>query len=60
MTVGDLNKMTQGLPPDMQVSVVFGDILMDINDSETGVGKVIIKEKPHSVFAITPQIDGNG
>lgn len=60
MTTGELNKMTASLPPDMQVSIVFGDVLMDINDEQTGVGKVIINEKPHSVFAITPQMDDNG
>lgn len=52
--------MTQGLPPDMQVAVAFGDILMDIDDAKTGVGKVVISEKPHAIFAITPQMEGNG
>jgi hypothetical protein len=52
--------MTQSLPPDMQVSVVFGDIMMDVNDDETGVGKVEIEGKKYSVFAITPQMKENG
>lgn len=60
MTVGELNKMTQSLPPEMQVSVVFGDIMMGVNDDETGVGKVEIEGKKYSVFAITPQMKENG
>lgn len=60
MTVGELNKMTQSLPLDMQVSIVFGDILMDINEKGTGVGQVTIDKNTYSVFAITPKMKENG
>lgn len=60
MTVGELNKMTVSLPPDMQVSIAFGDVLMSVNEKETGVAQVTIEQNVYSVFTITPQMDGNG
>lgn len=60
MTVGELNKMTQSLPPDMQVSIAFGDVLMDVNEKETGVAQVTIEKESYSIFAITPQMDNDG
>ena len=60
MTVGELNKMTQSLPPDTQVSIAFGDILMSVNEKETGVAHVTIEENKYAVFTITPQMEGNG
>lgn len=60
MTAGELNKMTQSLPPDMQVSIAFGDILMSVNEKETGVAQVTIEQNVYAVFTITPQMDSNG
>ena len=60
MTVGELNKMTLSLPPDMQVAIAIGDVLMDVNEKETGVAQVAIEKESYSLFAITPQMDGNG
>lgn len=60
MTVGELNKMTQSLPPDTQVSIAFGDILMSVNEKETGVAQVTIESNTYAVFTITPQMEGNG
>lgn len=52
--------MTQSLPPDTQVSIAFGDILMSVNEKETGVAHVTIEENKYAVFTITTQMEGNG